>query len=166
MRRLILLIKRGGAIAGLLSLASCVSPASTSTDAAAKQVVVSESLVVLSLDPKPVQKDAVDTSQPLMYGHPILARVEVSDQNVIRETMALLKQGFAAQGVQGSRCWLPRHGVIHTTAEGVTEYVICFQCRWYSAYGLSASGGRSTTSVVAKRMLDRLLQRARDRQSR
>jgi rhodanese-related sulfurtransferase len=153
------MIKRTALTSCLLALAGCAAPgdAPASSDSSTQQVAAKETLVVLKLDPRQSKKDAAAASQSLMYGYPILDRVEVLDPAVIHDIMTRLNQGFAAEDVEPTRCFLPRHGVIHTTEDGKTEYVICFQCSWYSAVGQDASGGRATTSPAAKGALDRVL---------
>jgi hypothetical protein len=67
--------------------------------------------------------------------------------------------GFEAEGVTPMRCFIPRHGVRHTTADGTVEYVICFQCNLYRSSGAGATGG-GTTSSAASGVLNRILRNA------
>jgi len=147
-----------------LAAASCTvgsvaSYQEASPPEAAATNVVAETVTVFTLDPHAPSEEEVDSSQSLFGGYLILGSVQVTDRDLITEVLGDLQKGFEAEGITPMRCFIPRHGVRHTTVDGIAEYVICFQCNLYRSSGAGTTRG-GTTSSVAKGVLNRILRNA------
>jgi len=132
----------------VLALFSCHAP---------EQAPTSTSITLYRLDgeagPAPDQDDT-------FHDWKILEECTFTDQGMQQALLTALQVGIDDPDARQSRCFIPRHGIRHQRADGLTmDHVICFQCSSYRAYldAQRESGGtigRTELSPAFTRLLD------------
>ena len=91
-----------------------------------------ESLTILSIDGTESWRGT--TTGEILYGCPVLGRVEITDPNQRRSVMAAVKSGIQNAPKQPMGCWMPRHVLRLVTGGKKLDVVICFECQSYRSY--------------------------------
>jgi hypothetical protein len=95
----------------------------------------------------------------LLYGYPVLGKVELKDRHQRREVLTAL-EAAVRDGAEKYKCFKPRH-VVRTARAGVTtDMVICFECRNYMSYRNGAweqENGTLAISDAMQPLLDKIL---------
>jgi hypothetical protein len=94
----------------------------------------------------------------VLFGYPVLGKVEVTDPAQRRVVVAAIKEAARAQASMAA-CFIPRHAIRAAKGDRVIQLVICFQCSQYWAFGDDRSSrvGSGLISRDAEPLLDQLL---------
>ena len=120
-------------------------------------------VTVFSIDAPGLQKNdgyltEAQKGGEILYGYPVLGKVEVADPDQRRAIVAALKDGAKGEGPTAS-CFQPRHVVRIEREGGVLDVVICFQCWNHQVRraddGKALAGGRMAKD--AEPILNKLL---------
>jgi hypothetical protein len=101
-----------------------------------------------------------DAGDEVVYGCPVLGKVEVTDIEQRRQLLDALKSAISEWGVDYYACFWPRH-VLRVESDGrTTDYVICFQCHNYRKCVEGRSVADSTIGEGAAPLFNKLLEDA------
>jgi hypothetical protein len=97
---------------------------------AAAQAILdkAEQFELLSLNPTPLDKDAVKKEKDAFRGYKVLGRTTVKDADTRKALLAALGKGIAEAPDRAAFCFSPRHGIRATHDGKTVDLVICFEC--------------------------------------
>lgn len=89
----------------------------------------SEKLILISIDPDPLNRGAKTETKERFHKYPVLGQTEIKDEKRKSELLnALYGAVYEYQGrLYG--CFDPRHGIIAVAGTNRVELVICFECQ-------------------------------------
>ena len=120
-----------------------------------------ERVTLYSIDFRFLEKpEQLPDTGEVIYGCPVLGKVEVTDVEQRRQLLDALKSAIARGEGGQYACYWPRHALRVESDGRTTDYVICFQCHNYKKYvdGRSITG--STISESAAPLFNKLLEDA------
>jgi hypothetical protein len=95
-------------------------------DAVAKALEKADEVELLSLNG---ERDATDGWR----GSKVLGKTTVKKEADRKSLASAVKKGVE-EGKDGSRCFIPRHGIRVTHEKKTYDLVICFECHWVYVY--------------------------------
>jgi hypothetical protein len=89
----------------------------------------SEKLILISIEPDPVVRDAKTRTKGNFHNYPVLGQTEIKDEK--RKGQLLSALYGAAHEYRGllPGCFIPRHGIIAVAGTNRVELLICFECQ-------------------------------------
>lgn len=121
-----------------------------------------DELILYSIDGHMSGERVVAKGQELLYGTPVLGRVEITDRARRREIIAAVNGDIRSGHPMQTKCFYPRH-VLRVVKKGKTmDVVICFECHNYELYqdGRSTPGGTPSIGENSKQLLNKILTEA------
>jgi hypothetical protein len=125
-----------------------------------------DKLILYSLDPPPPRGDEEPPPAPVpgevLYGYPVLGKVEVSDPARRREVIAAIKSAVRDKSAVQAKCFDPRHAIRVVKGNETIELVICFSCHNYDGYRQGVRVTKLTPSISgsAQPLIDQTLREA------
>ena len=132
-------------VVALMCLGSCASNPGSN-----------DQVILLSIQPR---KAAAGSSGTTFHGYPVLGEGTL-DSSSKGEVLDALVEGIADGPRNGAKCFIPRHGVRITGAEGTVEHVICFECFWVRTYEGEGQPVRRTIAKSPRAVFNRVLRNA------
>jgi hypothetical protein len=116
----------------------------------------SEKLVLVSIDPTPLPREAKTNTKKSFHNHALLGQTEIKDAKRKNELLSALYG--AVYDYQGRLygCFDPRHGIIAIAGTNRVELVICFECERVQEFVNSNESGcliRNTPREIFNRTL-------------
>ena len=153
MRRIALIVS-----VGLFTLCGCDNPAK-------RFPPDPDELTLYSIDGVSMWKEIAPTPAQikagLLFGSPVLGKVDVTDPELRRQVMAAVI-GDTNKNPPMAACFYPRHALRVKKGEEVYHIVICFQCSNYESYHGDEKATRrgGPISSESKPLLNRILSEA------
>jgi hypothetical protein len=89
----------------------------------------SQKLVLLSIEPTPLDQEGKTASKKSFHRHAILGQTEITDGKRKSELLSALYGAVYEYQGRLYGCFNPRHGIIALAGTNRVELVICFECQ-------------------------------------
>jgi hypothetical protein len=90
----------------------------------------------------------------------VIGKVEVRDAAKRESIMVAIKKALH-EPAEPAKCFDPRHGLKIVDEKGVTEMIICFECRQFTSTGAHRSEPWETISATPQDLLNSILKEAK-----
>jgi hypothetical protein len=88
----------------------------------------SDKLVLISIEPNPVNQEVKTNKTESFHNYPILGQTEIKDAKRKAELLSALYNAVYEYRGRLYGCFDPRHGIIAVAGTNRVELVICFEC--------------------------------------
>jgi hypothetical protein len=89
----------------------------------------SEKLVLVSIEPDPLAREAKTKTKESFHKYPVLGQTEIKDAKRKGELLSALYGAVYEYQGRLYACFVPRHGIIAVAGTNRVELIICFECQ-------------------------------------
>ena len=119
----------------------------------------SEKLVLVSIEPTPLNREAKTKQTGSFHNHAVLGQTEIRDAKRKAELLSALYGGVYEYQGRLYGCFDPRHGIIAVAGTNRVELVICFECQRVEEF-VNSNESRCLIHDSAREIFNRTLTEA------